>query len=130
MNALIFVSLLAVAQYMTFTALVGRARTAYAIKAPAITGHERFERYYRVQMNTLELLVAYLPAMWLAAQFWSPNWMAAIGAVYLFGRTLYARSYIREPRSRTLGFFLSLLPIVVLMVAGLIGVMLAMLAQV
>ncbi|MCV2360727.1 MAPEG family protein [Paucibacter sp. TC2R-5] len=130
MNAVIFVSLLAVAQYMSLTALVGRARSAYGIKAPAITGHEQFERYYRVQMNTLELLVAYLPALWLAAQFWSPNGMAAIGAVYLLGRTLYARSYIREPDSRGLGFLLSLIPIVVLLVAGLIGVMLAMLESV
>ena len=77
-------------------------------------------------MSTLELLVAFLPALWLAAQFWPPTWMAAIGAVYLFGRTLYALSYLREPKSRSLGFALSLLPIVVLVVAGLIGVMLAM----
>ena len=51
-----------------FTALnTGRARVRYGIKAPAVTGHEMFERAFRVQMNTLENAVLMLPALWLYA---------------------------------------------------------------
>ena len=42
---------------------VGRARGLYGIKAPAVTGHEMFERAYRIQMNTLENAVLVLPTL-------------------------------------------------------------------
>lgn len=35
---------------------VARARGRYGVKAPAVVGHELFERAYRVQMNTLDTL--------------------------------------------------------------------------
>jgi len=37
------------------------------VKAPAVSGHEMFERVYRVQMNTLELMVLLLPGLYLGA---------------------------------------------------------------
>ena len=116
------VTVLALFQIMVFAILVGRARGTYGIKAPATTGNEQFERYYRVQMNTLELLVVLLPALWLASSYWSPAIMAGIGAVYLVGRVLYFREYIQQPTSRTLGFSLSFLPILVLLIAALAGI--------
>lgn len=116
------VALLALAQYLVFGALVGRARGKYGVHAPATTGNEVFERYYRVQMNTLELLVVLLPAMWIAASYWDPRWVAAAGAVYLVGRIVYLRAYARDPGSRALGFMLSVVPISMLIVASLIGV--------
>ena len=115
------VTLLALLQYLVFGALVGRARGRYGVKAPAVTGHEAFERYYRVQMNTLELLVGFLPALWIAARYWSPLVVSGIGAIYLIGRVFYLRAYVRDPASRELGFSLSLGPVVVLLVAGLVG---------
>lgn len=122
------VTLLAVAQYIAFSVLVGRARERYQVKAPAVTGHEGFERQYRVQMNTLELLVAFLPALWLAAQYAQPGWMAAIGAVYLVGRMVYLRAYVSNPASRSLGFVLSALPMGVLVLVGLVGAVRSLLA--
>ena len=116
------VTVLALFQLMVFATLVGRARGTYGINAPATTGNEQFERYYRVQMNTLELLVVLLPALWLAAAYWSPAIMAGIGAVYLVGRVLYSREYIQQPTSRTLGFSLSFMPILVLLIAALAGI--------
>ena len=116
------VALLALVQYLVFGALVGRARGKYGVHAPAITGNEVFERYYRVQMNTLELMVVLLPAMWIAAAYWDPRWIAMAGAVYLIGRLVYLRAYTRDPGSRALGFMLSVAPISVLLVAALIGV--------
>lgn len=118
------VALLALVQYLLFGALVGRARGKYGVHAPATTGNEVFERYYRVQMNTLELIVVLLPAMWIASAYWDPRWVAAAGAVYLIGRIVYLRAYARDPGSRALGFVLSAAPISVLLVAALIGVLL------
>ena len=116
------VALLAVFQYFAFGALVGRARGQYGVKAPAVSGHAMFERAYRVQMNTLELLVLLLPGLYLASKHWAPGVVAAIGAVYLVGRTLYWQAYLRDPQRRGLGFILSMGPIQVLLFASLFSV--------
>jgi glutathione S-transferase len=123
------VAVLALFQFLLFGALVGRARGKYGVHAPATTGNEVFERYYRVQMNTLELLVVLLPAMWIAAAYWDPRWVAAAGMVYLVGRMVYLRAYTTEPRSRGLGYMLSILPVVVIMVAGVAGVALSLIQK-
>lgn len=123
MNYLDLVALLAVAQLVFFAVLVGRARGRYGVKAPAVSGHEGFERVYRVQMNTLELLVAFLPALFIAAKYWPQGWVAVAGAVYLVGRIIYWRSYTAAPASRGLGFALSMFPILALVIAGLVGAM-------
>ncbi len=116
------VTLCALIEYFVFGALVGRARGKYGVKAPATSGHEVFDRYFRVHYNTLELLIAFIPALWIAAQYWNPLWVAAVGAVYLVGRILYLRGYVSDPKTRSIGFALSSLPIILLMVAGVIGV--------
>jgi glutathione S-transferase len=119
------VTALALVQYLYFGALVSSARGRYGIKAPAMLGHEMFERLYRVQMNTLELLVVFLPSLWLAAKYWSPVWMALVGAVYLAGRMVYLQAYRHSPAGRSLGFALSALPLLGLLGAGLLGAVLA-----
>jgi len=105
--------------------LVGRARGLYGVKAPAVTGHEMFERAYRVQMNTLELMVAFLPALYIAAKYWPQAWVAGAGAVYLVGRFIYWRSYTSAPGSRGVGFGLSMLAVLALLVAALAGCVMA-----
>lgn len=80
-----------------------------------------FERAYRVQMNTLEQLVAFLPVMFISGKYWPQPYVAGAGAVYLLGRFIYWRSYMAAPASRSLGFGLSILPTLVLLVAALIG---------
>lgn len=123
MHLVALVGLLALLQYLVFGALVGRARGKYGVKAPAVTGHEVFERYFRVQQNTLELLVAFLPALWLFALYVSATWAVGLGAVYLVGRVLFLRGYVADPSKREIGFGLSFLPILVLVVGALIGVL-------
>jgi len=120
MNYVDIVAILAVLQYLIFGSLVSRARGTYGIKAPAVTGSEQFERLYRVQMNTLELLVAFMPALYIAARYWPAPYVAALGSVYLVGRLLYWRAYVTEPNRRTLGFTLSLGPIFILALAALV----------
>ncbi len=122
MNYVDLVAVLAVIQLVFFSVLVGRARGRYGVKAPAVTGHEMFERMYRVQMNTLELMVAFLPALFIAAKYWPQTYVAIAGAVYLVGRLLYWRSYTAAPGSRALGFGLSILPVLALLIGALAAI--------
>jgi len=115
------VIVLALLQYLFFGILVGRARTRYGVKAPAVTGDPIFERYLRVQMNTLELLVMFLPALWIANAYVAPIWITVLGAAYLAGRFLYLRGYVRAAEKRSLGFGVSALPILILLTIDLIG---------
>jgi glutathione S-transferase len=117
------VAILAVSQYLTFGAMAGQARRTSGLKAPAVVGHPGFERMYRVQMNTLETLVAFLPALFLAAQYWPSLVVAGLGVVYLIGRLLYWRAYVSNPAKRALGFMLSMIPTVVLTVLALVGIL-------
>ncbi len=121
MDWIVLVSLLAILQLVLFSSLVSRARGRYGVRAPAIGGHDIFERYYRVHANTVEQLVMFLPALWLAARYVPPLWPALLGALYLVGRLLYARAYVIDPARRALGFVLSVLPIIALALIGLVG---------
>ncbi len=121
MNLVDLVALAALVQLLVFSILVGGARGRYGVKAPAVTGHPMFERAYRVQMNTLELMVLFIPSLYVAARYWPPAWVAAVGAVYVVGRLLYRAAYLREPASRGLGYLASILPIFVLMAGGVVG---------
>ena len=126
MGLVAIVIVLALMQFVALGLLVGRARARYGVKAPAIAGHDVFERYFRVQQNTMELLVAFVPAIWLFASYVSPTWGAALGAIYLVGRFIYLRSYVRDPSTRSLGFGLSALPIIAMMIGALVGAVLTL----
>jgi glutathione S-transferase len=121
LNYIDVVAVFAVFQLIFFSTLVGRARGKYGVAAPAVVGHEFFERAYRVQMNTLEQLVAFLPALFLAAKYWPEAVIAGIGLVYLLGRFIYWRAYMSAPKSRGLGYALSAMPTLALLVAALVG---------
>ena len=121
------VAIFAVFQFITFGYLTGRARGKSGLKAPAVSGHEGFERMYRVQMNTLELLVAFFPSLFLAARYWPPLIVAGIGTFFLIGRILYWRAYVTEPSKRGLGFVLSMLPTSALALMALVGIILTLL---
>ena len=112
---------LALLQYFIFAMLVGRARVMNKVEAPAVTGNETFERYYRAHYNTLEQLIIFLPAILLFANYISPLWAAILGIIFIVGRTIYFRGYIQEPKKRAAGFGLSMLPNLVLLLGGLGG---------
>ena len=101
------VAVIAVLQFFSYGALTGLARRQSGLKAPAVTGHEGFERMYRVQMNTLETLIAFLPALFLAAKYWPTLLVAGLGVVYVIGRHIYWRAYVSDPSKRGIGFMLS-----------------------
>lgn len=118
---LVLISVLAVLQFFFFAGLVSRARSRYGVAAPAVTGHAIFERYFRVQMNTLELLVMFLPGLWLAGLYVAPVWTLLLGVLYLLGRLLYLRGYVADPARRGPGYGLSILPILILLLIALVG---------
>jgi glutathione S-transferase len=115
------VTALALLQFIVFGFKVGKARERHGVKAPAITGNEIFERYFRVQQNTLEQLIVFLPALYLFTHYWSPLAAAGLGVVYLIGREVYAAAYVKDPAKRGAGFGMSILPILILLLGGLIG---------
>lgn len=121
MDYAIIVGVLALIQFSVFGILVGRARGKYNVPAPAVTGDPIFERYFRVQQNTAEQLILFLPALFLASHLWNPVYAAGLGIFYLAGRLLYLRSYISEPNSRVAGFALTFLPSVIMLIASLIN---------
>lgn len=118
MPFVVIVTVLALLQFFYLCMQVGRARARYGIAAPATTGNELFERHFRVQMNTLEQLVLFLPALWIFANYLSPLWAAALGVVFIIGRAIYAMSYVREPKSRSLGFGLTAFPTFVMLIGS------------
>ena len=118
------VTLLALLQFVVMGIIVGRARGLYGVKAPATTGHEQFERWFRVHYNTLEKLIVFLPSLWLFGYYVGQYYAAGLGGIYLVGRLLYAVTYIRDPATRGLGTLLSDLPMVIMLLGGLIAIIL------
>ena len=115
------VTALALLQFIVFGFKVGGARGRFGIKAPATTGNELFERHFRVQQNTMELLVVLVPGLYLFSRYFGPLIAAGLGVVYLIGREVYAASYVKDPSKRSAGYGMSFLPAAILIAGGLIG---------
>jgi len=127
MNWVALVAMLALLQFMFFGIKVGQARGKYGIKAPATTGNEIFERYFRVHQNTLEQLVVFIPALVAFARLISPLWAAIVGVVYLVGRSVYYAGYVADPEKRGVGTMITMLANVVLVIGAIVGAVLVML---
>ena len=101
--------------------MVGRARGRYGIKAPATSGHEAFERVFRVQMNTQESALMVLPTLWIAAWYGNPEFAAIAGLAWVLARVWYALAYSRDASKRGPAFSLSMLAFAALFVLAGIG---------
>jgi len=101
---------------------VGQARVKHKVMPPATTGPEPFECAVRVQQNTLEQLVFFLPTFWLAALLGSPDWASLLGFIWVGGRVAYGVGYRIAPGKRGPGFGISFLSSVVLLVMAIVGV--------
>ena len=127
MELVYLVIVLALVEYVVFGALVGRARGQYGIRAPAVTGHDVFERIFRVQQNTLEGLVIFVPAIWFFAVYINANVAAGLGVVGIIGRAIYARAYIAAPDSRGPGAAICGIVNMALLIGSLFGLIRALL---
>jgi glutathione S-transferase len=100
---------------------VSRARYKYKIQAPAVTGNKVFERIYRVQMNTLENFVIFIPSLWLYAIYMSDKGAGVAGLLWIVGRVWYADSYEKDAKKRGPGFLISMLTTIGLWLGAVYG---------
>jgi glutathione S-transferase len=116
MHWIALITVLALIEYLVFQGFVGAARQRAKIPAPKVVGDETYERWYRVQLNTVEQLIIFLPALWLCARGGATTVATIAGFAFLIGRAIYAASYVQDPEKRTIGFLLGYLANVVLIV--------------
>lgn len=113
------ITLFAVLLMFATSVNVGKARVKYKIAAPATTGHEVFDRAYRVQMNTLEAATMLLPALWIYAIFIGDISAFIIGMIWLTGRIWYAVAYQINPAKRGPGFGIGFLAFAALWIVAI-----------
>ena len=102
--------------------LVARTRNSTGIQPPAMSGDPRVERALRVQGNTVEGFIVFLPALWLAAiyfQGWAPP---IIGLGWCVGRIFYAIGYMADASRRHLGFGICIFAVLILVILAAIGI--------
>ena len=104
MNIAYLSILLLLVEYAVLASMVAVARSRYRVAAPAVTGNPDFERYFRVQQNTLEQLIMVIPCLWIFAATSSPLWAALLGFLFLVCRAWYAWGYYRSAGGRHYGF--------------------------
>jgi glutathione S-transferase len=104
--------------------LVGRMRSKHGVNAPAMTGAPEFERAVRVQMNTLEQVVLFLPLLWLAAIYpvISGYLAPGLGLIWVIGRILYASGYMAEAGKRSAGFLIAGVALLGLLILSIVGI--------
>ncbi len=116
----------ALCTYQALVFNVGKARDKYNVAAPATVGNIAFERVYRVQMNTLEQMAFFLPALWIFAMNVNDEAAAALGALWIAGRIIYARAYYVDASKRHKGFLISAFSAIILLLGGIIGALVRM----
>ncbi len=126
MEAIAIVTILALLQFVWISVQVGTMRGRHGVKAPAISGHPDFERAFRVQQNTMEQLVVFLPALWMFGHFVKPLWGAGFGLVFIIGRFVYRAEYLKDPGSRSPGFMITFLPTAIMLVWLLVALLRAL----
>ena len=122
MELVALVTVFAVLEYAIFAFLVGLARGRTGISAPETSGNPEFERYFRVQQNTLERLVIFIPSLWIFSYFMNPLVGAIIGIVFIIARVAYCVGYVSEPAKRKLGYNLGELANNILMFGSIVGI--------
>lgn len=102
-----WVTIAAVLMYVWIFFNVGKARAEHKIAAPSTDGPLPFQQVMRVQANTVEQLIIFLPLLWLSAFYTGDLISAGLGALWVVGRIMYALGYYQEPKKRSTGFMVS-----------------------
>ncbi|HTO39619.1 MAG TPA: MAPEG family protein [Rhizomicrobium sp.] len=118
------VTILAVLLYVVMITRVGQMRGKHNVQAPATSGHPEFERAFRIHYNTLEALPVFFALLWLATiYFHTLPWLpAAVGLVWVIGRVLYMSGYMAAPEKREVGFAVSALSLLGLLILSIVGI--------
>jgi glutathione S-transferase len=128
MEPVAIVTALVLLEYFWIVWMTGQARGRGGVPAPAMSGDPVFERWLRVQLNTVEQLVIFLPALWMFAFYVHVSTAAALGVVFMIGRLMFARGYVEDPAKRGPGFIVTLASSMSLLLGGLIGAAVAALS--
>jgi glutathione S-transferase len=119
---------LALIHYTMTVVRTGQARVRTGLAAPATSGNDDFERHFRVQQNSLEQLIIFVPALLVFGEFVNGGWIALLlGLIFVAGRTLYMLAYVRDPATRGPGFMLGSAASVTLLIGGLLGALASLL---
>lgn len=126
----VIVTILAIIFVFYTGIVVARMRGKHGVRAPATTGHAEFDCAYRVQMNTLEQFVMFLPLLWLATIYFHmlPLLPGALGLIWVVGRIVYMQGYMAAPEKRSLGFGITFFATAGLLILAIIGVVQAWMA--
>lgn len=124
MHLTAWITLAALGVYAWTGSNAARARIKYQVKAPSMDGPLPFLSCQRVQANTLEQLPLLLAPLWMCALFLGDAWAAGGGALWCIGRILYALGYYKDPAKREVGFTISAIASVLLMVGTGVGLVL------
>jgi uncharacterized membrane protein YecN with MAPEG domain len=124
------VTLLAVLISLAFAIRVARARRRTGVGAPAMSGPQELEYALRVQANTVEQIVIFLPSLWLAALYFPGWWAPILGLIWCLGRIIYCFVYGSQAAQRVPGFLPTVLSTLILWVLALIGIVRAWMASV
>ncbi|HVZ27941.1 MAG TPA: MAPEG family protein [Rhizomicrobium sp.] len=116
------VTLLAILIAIGFAILVARTRRATGIQPPAMSGDPRLERALRVQGNTVEGFIVFVPALWLATLYFQGWVPPVIGLIWCLGRIVFAVGYMQAAEKRHIGFTISILSVLALVILAGIGV--------
>jgi glutathione S-transferase len=120
--------LIALLQYLFFVGRTGFSREKYGVKAPKTAGHDVWERIFRVQQNTMEQLIIFIPGMLLFSQYVGVVWALIPGLAFVIGRQIYSHLYVKDPASRGPGMIMSFFANIALVIGSLIGIGISLLS--
>ena len=115
--------LIALVEYIAIILIVGGTRRKYGVSAPATIGNDTWERLHRVQVNTTEQLVLFLPSIYFFANYASEFWAACLGSVCLVGRVVYFFGYRSAPKKRFIGAAMTTFPSYIMVAGSLVGIL-------
>lgn len=111
------IATLLISGFMFFlTARAGALRGKHDIVPPKMVGNDDFEIAYRIQANSVEQLVIFMPIMWVGAYALGDIWGGVAGLVWILGRLVYAQAMNNDPSKRGTGMIITTLPMIVLLI--------------
>lgn len=75
----------------------------------------------RAHMNTIEMMVVYLPLLWVATIFGPSTIAGIVGLVWFASRVWYAQGYLKNPKQRQAPFMIGLACIGITALLGFYG---------